>query len=29
MDFDLDLDMIDWSAWDGAYLDTALFTNQG
>ena len=25
-DFDFDLDMVDWSAWDKAYLDTGLFT---
>ncbi|KAI6781968.1 uncharacterized protein J7T54_005179 [Emericellopsis cladophorae] len=27
LDFDLDLDMIDWSAWDGASMDAALFSN--
>ncbi|KAG9251355.1 uncharacterized protein F5Z01DRAFT_752771 [Emericellopsis atlantica] len=27
LDFDLDLDMIDWSVWDGAAMDAALFSN--
>lgn len=29
VEFELDLDMIDWSAWDGAYMDAALFGGSG